>query len=70
MGRLFREMLWRGFQIAVLFASAGALFTIGLESMVLVYGLAVLASFAATIVVGRIIDWCVRSFGQPDMRAE
>lgn len=67
---MVKSLTWRAFQIAVLFGSAGALFTIGLESMVLVYGLAVLASFAATIVVGRIIDWCVRSFGQPDMRAE
>ena len=60
MGRLFSELLWRGFQIAVLFASAGLLFTLGLENMVLVYGLAVLASFAATYLA----IWAIDSFGR------
>lgn len=70
MGRLLREMLWRGFQIAVLFGSAGLLFTIGLENMFLVYGLAVLASFAATYLAVWAIDWFGRKLARPDTRAE
>jgi hypothetical protein len=64
MGRLFREMLWRGFQIAVLFCSAGLLFTIGLENMFLVYGLAALASFGATYLAIWAIDGFARVFAR------
>lgn len=64
MGRLFREMLWRGFQIAVLFGSAGLLFTIGLENMFLVYGLAILASFGATYLA----VWAIDVFGRKLVR--
>lgn len=69
MGRLFSEMLWRGFQIAVLFGSAGLLFTLGLENMFLVYGLAVLASFAATYFMIWIIDGFGRRLARLGMRA-
>ena len=70
MGRLFREMLWRGFQIAVLFGTAGLLFTLGLESMFVVYGLAVLASFAATYLAVWAIDVFARKLAQIGTRAE
>ncbi len=69
MGKLFSEMLWRGFQIAVLFGSAGALFTLGLENMFLVYGLAVLASFGATYLMIWAIDVFARKLVQLGMRA-
>ena len=62
-------MLWRGFQIAVLFGSAGFLFTIGLENMFLVYGLAVLASFGATYLAVWVIDVFARRLARLGMRA-
>ncbi len=63
--RLFREMLWRGFQIAVLFGSAGLLFTIGLENMFVVYGVAALSAFGATYLAVWAIDVFGRKLARP-----